>query len=115
MHEQFWPFINKQNYIFWKAVCREDRNAGISHTESAVSQFGFIVDFKMYSDMETVLRIEIAESKIDSLYDKLKTLLDMDDFELLHSDSDRERTVFLNITFPGGSGDLKIEGPIGPG
>ena len=115
MSEQFWPFINKSNYIYWKAVCREDRNAGISHTESAVSQYGFIVDFKMYSDLEAVLRIEIEESKIKDLFEKLKTVLEMDDVEILHSDSDRERTVFLNITFSAGTVDLKIEGPIGPG
>ena len=61
------------------------------------------------------MAIEIEEFKIDKLHGDLKKIIGVQEFEYLNSISTKERTVYLNITFTKGTGNLKIELPAVPG
>lgn len=101
--------------IFWTGYCNHSRTSAISEIEQIISSYGFIVDFKLFSDISLSLNIEIEELNIDKLYIALKSYMELNDFGELNSSLIRERTVFLNITFTQGKGDLKIDIPAVPG
>jgi len=101
--------------IFWTGYCKTERIIAISEIEKTISIYGFITDFKRFSDISLSVTIELEEKKIDTLYDALKKFLVLNEFERLNSDSLSERIVFLNITFIMGTGNLRIEVPAVPG
>jgi hypothetical protein len=101
--------------VFWTAYSNQSRTAAISQLEEIISRYGYIVQFQPFSDLSLSIQIEIAESQIDALYASLEKQMRLDAFEKINSASDRERNVFLNITFIKGLGNLKIEVPAVPG
>lgn len=101
--------------IFWTGYCYENRFIAVNEIEKIVNKFGFITDFKQYSDISIMMKIEIEEQKVDDLYFYLGQYLNLNDFEKLNSSLIRERVIFLNITFTTGKGDLRIEIPAVPG
>ena len=101
--------------IFWTGYTNQDRNLAITHLTGIINSYGYIVDFKQLSDISLTFVIEIAESKIDTLFHVLEDSISIDRFELLNSTSAIERVIYLNITFTKGTGDLKIEVPAIPG
>ncbi len=101
--------------IFWKGICHYDRTKAISELESIINTYGFITDFKQYSDLFMMLKIEIEEHKIDQLYEVLQNIIQLDKAEKLNSSSTKERVVFLNVSFTKGTGNLRIEVPSVPG
>ncbi len=101
--------------IFWKGYSNEERHSAINKIKSVVSKYADVVDFMLFSDISLSLKIEIEEFKIDKLYDELSHNMGIGKFEYLNSIAKRERTVYLNITFSKGTGNLKIEIPSVPG
>ena len=115
MNDFYWAFINERKYLYWKGFCNKDRNIAIYEIENVINQFGFIIDFHMFSDIEISIKIEIEEQNIYKFYTDLKTCLDLNDFEDLNPKSNYDRTILLNITFSKSTGNLKIEVPAVPG
>ena len=101
--------------IFWTGYSNEERHASITTIKTVIATHGDIVDFKLFSDISLTMTIEVAELNIDKLYNELAVTISMDKFDYLHSTSKKERTVYLNITFFKGTGDLRIETPAVPG
>ena len=101
--------------IFLSEFTREDRTGAIAEIEKIINPFGFIIDFKPFSDISLSLVIEAQESNIDPLYDALTRYLHMEDFERLNSTSPQERTIYLSVTFTNAMGNLKNEIPAVPG
>ncbi len=101
--------------IFWQGYSNEDRCHAIPKIQSIISKFGDIVDITIFSDISLSMKIDIEEFKIQVLYDELKTLMGMNAFECLTSNSKKERVVFLNTTFNKGTGNLTIITPAFPG
>lgn len=101
--------------IFWTGYCNRERAAAISELEKLVNQYGYITDFKLFSDISIAIKIELEEYKVDKLYDALKKYISLNDFDSVHSVSQAERVIYLNITFMKGTGDLKIDIPAVPG
>jgi hypothetical protein len=101
--------------LFWTAIARKERLAAISEIQSVVNLHGSLMDVKPFSDVSLALEIEVEEKKLNDLYRGLENILGMDPAELLNSVSGRTRTVFLNISFPSGKGDLVHETPDVPG
>lgn len=83
--------------------------------QSIIAKYGSIVDFKMFSDLEMSLKLEVQENKVCILYLQLTSFLTMENFPMFKSQSSIERTVFLNVSFIKGKGNLKIEVPSIPG
>jgi len=101
--------------IFWEGFCSNDRIIAMSEIEKIISTYGFILDFKQFSDISIAITIELEEANIQKLYFGLKNYLRLNDFETADSVSRKERTVFLHVTFTKGTGDLRIEIPAVPG
>ncbi|MBA2745835.1 MAG: hypothetical protein H0U44_06390 [Flavisolibacter sp.] len=108
-------FKSAMENIFWTAYTQNERHSTIEKIKNVIKNHGDIIDFKLFSDVSINMTIEIEESKIDSLYDALRELIAIDKFEYLKSISKLERTIYLNITFAKGTGNLSIEAPNFPG
>lgn len=97
--------------IFWTGFSDDERHAAIHKIQHVVSKYGEVVDVHFFSDISLNLTIEIDELKIDNLYDELTKIIGIQQFRYLNSTSKKERTIYLNITFGKGTGNLKIENP----
>lgn len=101
--------------IFWTGYCSDERTAAISHLQRIILKYGHVVDFKFFSDIATTIVIEASECNVDQLKDQLAAYIMIEDHECLNSNSQKERTIYLNITFSQGKGNLAIETPNVPG
>jgi hypothetical protein len=101
--------------IFWTGFSDNERHSAINKIQSVVSKYGDVVDVHFFSDISLSMTIEIEELKIDKLYDELTKIMGVQKSEFLNSISKKERTIYLNITFSKGKGDLRIEVPSVPG
>ena len=101
--------------IFWTGYSNKDRYLTIATLQTVVAKYGDIVDCKLFSDIAVNITIEIEERNIDELFDTLKDNIGIGEFEHLSSISAKERTVYLNVSFDKGSGNLIIETPAVPG
>ena len=101
--------------IFWIGFSNDERHSVISNISRVISKFGDVVDVHLFSDISLSMTIEIEELKTDKLYDELSQIIGLQKFKYLNSNSKKERTVYLNITFSKGTGNLKIEVPSVPG
>ena len=103
------------NNIFWRGYCNNERIIAINDIQKIIGDYGYITDFKQFSDISISIKIELEEQNIDKLFCALKSYMSLDDFESLNSFSNRESLVFLNLTFIKETGDLEIEIPAVPG
>ena len=87
----------------------------ISEIQICISKHGFIIDYKMFSDLSLGLVIELPERKIPALYTELSSILKMNAFDCKASESDDECTILMNVVFSLGTGNLVIESPAVPG
>lgn len=101
--------------IFWTGYCNKERIVATYEIEKIVNNYGYITDFKQYSDLSIMLKIELEELKIAPLHRALGRYISMNDTETPDSASEAERVIFLNLTFTCGTGDLRIETPAVPG
>lgn len=101
--------------IFWTGYSGGDRHHIITSIKETVAGYGDIVDFKLYSDISIVIMVEIQERNIDALYNQLSGFIQLDKHCMVNSNSEKERVVYLNITFAQATGDLKVDVPSVPG
>ena len=95
--------------IFWTGYSNNERTIAITEIEKVINTFGFITDFKLFSDTSISIKIELEELHIYKLYEQLIKNLRMDKFDMISSSSKAERVIFLNITFVKGTGNIKID------
>ena len=100
--------------IFWTEFSDDERHSAINKIQSVVSKYGDVVNVHLFSDISLSMTIEIEELKIDQLYDELANIIGVQKPENLNSITKKERTIYLNITFTKGTGNLKIEVPSVP-
>lgn len=109
-------FHNHQDQsIFWTAVTARDRITVIQDVENIIGKYGFITEFKEFSDLGINICIELGKNKLSELHQALKTALSINELQAISSEAPSELTVYLNISFLKGHGDLKIEVPAVPG
>jgi hypothetical protein len=101
--------------IFWTGYSNHERLSSINAIKTVVSKFGDIVDIHLFSDMALTMTIELEEVNIDKLHVELGHVIRMDKSEYVPLSSKKERTVYLNVTFSKGTGDLVVEVPAVPG
>lgn len=101
--------------IFWKGYTNNERHFTIDCIQNIIAKYGAITEFKMFSDLEINLKIEVQENKVNYLFQELNSALNMEYFPELKSQRSVERIVFINISFLKGGGNLKIEVPAIPG
>ncbi|MBK7957791.1 MAG: hypothetical protein IPK03_06495 [Bacteroidetes bacterium] len=103
------------NRFYWTGICNENRIIGISHIQECVHQYGYIVDFKLFSDISMSLIIEIQESKIEDMYRALNQIIQVSRPIENYINTSTDATILLNITFTKGTGNMVVEVPSVPG
>jgi len=100
--------------LFWKAYTHLNRHEAIDLLKRIVSQYGSIMDFKPFSDLDLSLEISINEDRLPILLKSLQEhfTIDAPDFIV---ESNQERLLYLNITFTQSTGNLIVEVPAVPG
>ena len=100
--------------LFWKAYTHLNRHEAIDLLKQIVSQYGSIIDFKPFSDLDLSLEISINEDRLPILLKSLQEhfTVDAPDFIV---ESNQERLLYLNITFTQSTGNLIVEVPAIPG
>jgi hypothetical protein len=100
--------------LFWKAYTHLNRHEAIDLLKKIVSQYGSIMDFKPFSDLDLSLEISINEDRLPVLLKSLQEhfTIDAPDFIV---ESNQERLLYLNITFTQSTGNLIVEVPAVPG
>ncbi|MFM6983112.1 MAG: hypothetical protein ACKOXF_03195 [Chitinophagaceae bacterium] len=114
MNKDFLVSHSERN-LFWKASTVKDRFQVIQEIETCVAHYGFISDFKQFSDLDMNLCLEVETPKINDLFKALQSILHVDD---QGSEPDMNKTsqiIYLHLSFLKGTGDLKIEVPAVPG
>jgi hypothetical protein len=101
--------------LFWKGFSNENRNRAIHDIEATINKYAYITDFKMFSDLEISISIEIEESNIDNLYHELEKYITLKDRGALESGSTQICVILLNLTFLRGTGNLEHSIPSVPG
>lgn len=101
--------------FYWTGISSENRIIGISHIQECVSRHGYIVDYKLFSDISISLIIEIQECKIPGLYNDLTQSIQVSRPDENYSDTTLDATILLNITFTKGTGNMVVEVPAVPG
>jgi len=101
--------------VFWTGFCDKDRIRAISEMEDIINAYGFIVDFKEFSDLSISMVVELDEMKINPLYLALKKYISLKDFEPVEPTLSGEHVILLNVTFSKGTGNLRIVPPAVPG
>ena len=112
----YWKSIARGRDFSVQAVARERRELAIARAEDAVQrQRGYILDFKMFSDLSLNMVIELSGGGVLALVDALAALgwhvdVDPDRDALAGRAADRLEGTF-QVTFPEGEGDLIIPVP----
>jgi hypothetical protein len=101
--------------IYWEGYSSNERYAAMQTIQQVVSSYGDIVDINRFSDLSVVLKIEINPSNILPLFEALCKHIGMDKNNHIYTPSEKERTIFLNITFSQGKGNLNVPVPAVPG
>lgn len=107
-----------QKRLSWEAFSSGERNKLIDVVKNTIDlNEGCIMNFNMFSDLAISLSIEIEANKAFDLHQALSKLLTISDYngEELNPNSTKEILVFMNISFSGGTGNLKKEIPAVPG
>jgi hypothetical protein len=101
--------------IYWTGYCRTERVAAIHQLEAAVQPFGFITDFKRFSDVALTVFIELPTNKIEPLYEALGQIMEMKEWETTETTSTQTCEIALELNFSSGTGQLSISTPSVPG
>jgi hypothetical protein len=102
-------------HLFWTGITGKERFQAIQEIEVCVSQFGFITEFKQFSDLDMNLCIEVDTNKLDKLFNALQTIIQLDgDMSEVNKDIETQM-VYLHLSFLKGQGNLTIEVPAVPG
>lgn len=116
--------------LFWSGICRKDRIPGISEIQDCASQYGYIIDYKLFSDISVSMVIEAEKRKVLPLFNQLKSIIalsgdrdNLKDFPTSEglenvqslADNDIEVTIYLHVTFTAATGNLTIVAPAVPG
>lgn len=107
--------IKRYERIFWTAYSQRERSEVIANVEKIINKYGFITDFKHFSDLSFGLNVETSGKNIEKLYRKLAGFLKMDEYDCQPSDADAEVLILLHINFSRGKGNLKVKIPEVPG
>ncbi len=100
--------------LFWKAYTHLNRHQAIDLLKQIISQYGAIMDFKPFSDLDLSLEISVNEDRLTALLLSLKKHFTIEAPDFL-VESNQERLLYLNITFTQSTGNLIVEVPAVPG
>ena len=102
----------------WQGFTNDNRHLIIEQIKAAINACdAYIVNFNLYSELSLNLSVVVEGKSIAQLFTSLTPILSMSEQDPGQFDTkaSREWTVFVNITFGAGKGDLKSDVPNIPG
>jgi len=100
--------------LSWQLYSSDDRNKVINLIKQAIDDIdGCILNFNLFSDLDLTLRVEVGAHMIEPLHNSLSQIVNIASLEdqYVNLSSEREWTIFINISFRSGRGTLKQEIP----
>jgi len=101
-----------------KAFASEDRHNIIESVQDIVNDSKcFLISYKMFSDLQMSMYIEMKEHRLLNFYHRLSKKIKLSVFDLNDYDVHSKKTcrVYLNVSFVKGVGNLKVNVPKIPG
>lgn len=87
MHRRFWNISGKgKNYEI------------LSKVEKCANKYGYVVDFKKFSETEFCIIVEVEEHKIEIMFQALKKIVDIEKYNEIFLRRKTEDEVYLNVT-----------------
>lgn len=118
---EYWRSIARGRQFSVRAVAREPRDRAIPRVEAAVqAQGGFVLDFKMFSDVSLNLIVELSAPGVVALVDGLAGLgwpVEVEPAREALAAQPAGGTIegTVQVTFPEGKGEHVIPTPAVPG
>lgn len=106
---------HSEHHLFWTGVTGKERYQAIQDIEACVSQFGFISEFKQFSDLDMNICIEIETIKLNNLFKALQSVIHLEDNKSDINLTKDNQVVYLHLSFLKGKGHLTTEVPAVPG
>ena len=100
---------------FFSIICRSNRYVALAELERCIAAYGFVTDFKFFSDLSASLQIELQQKNLEPLKTSIAAIAHVESDELHMGKPEVECTLFCNITFAQGTGELTIDVPAVPG
>jgi len=103
---------------FWEGFTNIERLDAINKIQNIISNnSGCIINFNRFSDLALSLMLEVEPDKVIALYEALNNYMTVTGLPEGYENEKtlRDITIFFNITFGKGKGDLSIEVPQVPG
>ncbi|HSR37641.1 MAG TPA: hypothetical protein VLL95_01905 [Phnomibacter sp.] len=101
--------------IYWTGYCLGERMSVIQQVENVIQPFGFITDFKRFSDVALTLIIELPAGHLEQLYLELTAIMEMKEWKPGEDTTAKHCEIALEINFGSASGQLTIDTPAVPG
>ena len=109
MNDFYQRYRSSSKYLRWKGFSDKGRHGAIKEIEEVVNKFGCISDFYIFSDTELCIRIDVQECRLEALYKALSGCLALDESEIRISNSEKERSVLLDVTVLEGTGNKETK------
>lgn len=101
--------------LFWTGVTGKERYQAIKDIETCVGEYGFITEFKQFSDLDINICIEVETVKLKALFKALELVIHLDQDESTVNTAKDSQIVYLHLSFLQGRGNLTTEVPAVPG
>lgn len=106
---------HSEHHLFWIGITGKDRYQAIQEIEDCVSHFGFISEFKQFSDLDMNICIEVETAKVNDLFKALQSVIHLEDNKSDINLKKVNQVVYLHLSFLKGKGNLTTEVPAVPG
>lgn len=103
---------------YWEGYTNTERIEAISEIQRIISNnYGCIINFNRFSDMALSLMLEVEPDKVTILFEALNKYMTVTGLPEGYENKNtlKDITVFFNVTFGKGEGNLSIEVPQVPG
>lgn len=102
----------------WQLYAKQKRHAAVLALKAAISASdGWIVQHQRFSDLAMSLTIELPLDNVPNFHAALQAIavVDGEPPAPTGAGATRDCWVFLNVTFPEGTGDVALDVPMVPG
>lgn len=103
------------NRLTWKGYTKKDRNRAIYDLKNIISDYGYIIESNLFSDLALSLIIETDGGKIHGLYKALEGYLTISNQNDPEQFKEGNYLIFFNVTFIHGTGNMTHQVPEFPG
>ena len=84
---------------FWNIFTSKKSTEALHDIEVVVRDFGYIVDYKKFSEDYRILQIEVESPKVETFFKTLSDCFSVENFNSIHLNRAGDDEVFINVKF----------------